>query len=107
MTTARHFRCQQWVPGVSENPVHSFSTRAQEMQQHENNRRIAKHKCDFERKNRPVNRCYRSEEELRARRIWNWYIRVAESARFGHRHRVKRRVAASRAMGTVAASMPA
>src|SRR6266566_2575777 len=83
MTTARHFRCQQWVPGVSENPVHSFSTRAQEMQQHENNRRIANHKCDFERKNRLVNRCYRSEEELRARRIWTWYIRVVQRARFG------------------------
>src|SRR5439155_25733620 len=102
MTTARHFRGQQWVPGVSKNPVHSFSTRAQEMQQHQNNRRIANHKRYFERKNRLVNRCYRSEEELRARRIWTRYIRVVQRARFGRMQRVERRVDGNEDIGAIA-----
>src|SRR5260370_28279087 len=72
------------------------------MEQHENNRRIANHKCYFEHKNRLVNRRYRSEEELRARRIWTRYIWVVQRARFGRMQRVERRVAGNEDIGAIA-----
>src|SRR6516225_9112278 len=61
---------QQWIPGISQNPVHSFPAATQDVEQHENNCEIAKHKCYFQRKGGLMNRGYCAKEKLSARGIW-------------------------------------
>ena len=72
------------------------------MEQHEHNRHVAHRKRYLERKNRFVNRGYRSEEELSARRIRARHIRVVQRARFARMQRAERRVAGNEAIGAVA-----
>src|SRR5262249_11043189 len=101
MNTARHSGHQR-LAGVCENPVRSFSTGVQDMEQHEHNRHITHAQRYFECQNRFVNRGYRSKEELSARRIWARHIRVVQRARFARMQRAERRVAGNEAIGAVA-----
>src|SRR5215831_18480204 len=93
MTTACHFCGEQWMPGVSENPVHSFSTALQEMEEQQHDRHIAGDERYLERKERLVNRRDRSKEELSACWIWARDIRIVQGACVRCVQRVQRRVA--------------
>src|ERR1700678_1148367 len=70
VTAACHVGCQQWMPGISQNPVHFSSAATQDLEQNENNYQIAKYKRHFQRKKRLMNRGNGAEKHLRARRIW-------------------------------------
>src|SRR5215469_17007349 len=107
MTTARHLRCQQWVPGISENPVHPVAAGTQKIEQHDNNRQVANYKCHFERKNGLVNRGYSAEEKLSAGGIWARYIRVVQRAGFACMQRVERWLAGNEDIRVIAQSLHA
>src|SRR5438270_1344587 len=55
----------------------------QNIEQHENNCKLANHKCHFQREGGLVNRGYGAEEELSACRIRARYIRVVQVAGLG------------------------
>src|ERR1700674_3640849 len=93
MTAAGYLNRQQRVPGISQNPVRSFATTSQYIEQNENDRQIANYKCYFQRKDRLMNRGYGAEEKLGARWIWGRYIRVVQRAGFECVQRAERRVA--------------
>src|ERR1700758_3047350 len=60
--------------------MRSLLTTRQDIEQNENEREIANHKCYFQRKDRLMNRCHGAEEKLSARWIWARYIRVVQRA---------------------------
>src|SRR6202040_3938204 len=93
MATARHLNRQQWVPGISQNPVRSLPTTTQYIEQNENDREIANYKCYFQRKDRLMDPCYCAEEELSTSRIWAGYIWVVQRAGLGCVQPEERRVA--------------
>ena len=93
VTAPRHFRRQQWVPGISQNPVLSLPATTQDIEQQKNNRQIANYKCYFQRKDRLVNRGYGAEEKLSARWIWARQIRMVQRTGLGCVQPGERRVA--------------
>ena len=83
VTAARNFGRQQRMPCIGQHPVHSLPGAAQDIEQNENNGPIANHKCDFQRKDRLMNRGYGTEKKLGACRIRAGYIRMVQRARLG------------------------
>src|ERR1700674_655995 len=107
MTAAGYLNRQQRVPGISQNPVRSFATTTQYIEQNENDRKVANYKCYFQRKDRLMNRGYGAEEKLSARWIWARYLRVIQRAGFGCVQRAESRVAGNDNIRVIAESLHA
>ena len=72
------------------------------IEQNEDDREIANHKCYFQRKYRFMNRCYGAEEKLSARWIWARQIRVVQRAGLGCVQPGERRVAGNNNIRVIA-----
>src|SRR5262249_44422335 len=81
MTAARYFRRQQWMPGISQNPVLTLTRSTQNIEQHKYNGKIANYKAYFKRESRLVNRRYSAKQQLRSRWIRARHLRIIQHAR--------------------------
>src|SRR5438552_16086626 len=70
VTASRNFNGQQGVPGERQNQVRSLPGTTQDIEQQENNREFANHKCYFQCKGGLMNRGHCVGKKLRSCWIW-------------------------------------
>src|SRR5690349_3529492 len=84
-----------------------LSGASQDIEQHKNNREIAKYKCNFQRECRFVNRSYGAEKELGSCRIWAWHLWIIQCTRLGCVQTDKCRVVWNYDVGVIAEALHA
>src|SRR6266478_858400 len=87
--------------------MRSLPATTQHIEQHENNRELANHKCNFESEGGLLNRGYCAEKKLRSCWIWAWQIRVVQVAGFRSMQPLSGRIAGNDNIGVVAEPLQA